>query len=302
MKSLSICILGGTGFVGRHLAAELVKRGHAVKILSRRRERHRDLLVLPSLQIIQADVHDQAQLRTYFKDCDAVINLVGLFNEKGRSGKGFRAVHLELSRKIITMAIDSEVSRLLHMSALNASASEKSFYLRSKGEAESYVHTFTQNKIAVTSFRPSIIFGPGDHFLTRFAAILKCIPWIFPLACGYTKFSPVYVGDVVDIMIDALDNPDTFGGRINLCGPRQYTLQQLVEYIAATSGYRKKVVALPNLLARIQARILEFAPGKPFSIDNYYSLQKDSICPDANHCDTSLEVIAPGVLGKSVKR
>ena len=296
MNRLSICVLGGTGFVGGHLCAELVKREHNVKVLTRHREKHRELLVLPSLQIIESDIHNEAQLNTHFKDCDVVVNLVGILNEKGHNGKGFHIAHVELARKVITMCSSCKVPRLLHMSALNASADGKSFYLRTKGEAENYVHTFAANKMAVTSFRPSVIFGPEDDFLNRFASILKISPWVFPLACANTKFAPVYVGDVVNAMVNSIDDTQTYDERLNLCGPNQYSLKQLVQYVAVTRGYKRKVIGMPNFLSKMQASVLEFAPGKPFSIDNYNSLQTDSVCAETNHCPTSLEAIAPNYL------
>ena len=296
MKRLTICILGGSGFVGRHLSVELSNRGHFVKILTRRRERHRELLVLPNTQIIEADVHDEAQLNEQFKNCDVVVNLVGILNEKGFNGKGFQFVHVELAHKVITACISCKVPRLLHMSALNANPDEKSFYLRTKGEAENYVHNFATNKINVTSFRPSVIFGPEDDFLNRFASILKITPWFFPLACADAKFAPVYVGDVVKMMADSLDDPNSADKRLKLCGPKQYSLKQLVQYVAATCGYRRVVFGLPDFLSRLQAKVLERFPGKPFSMDNYHSLQKDSICNGENFCQTSLESIAPKYL------
>jgi uncharacterized protein YbjT (DUF2867 family) len=296
MKNLTICILGGTGFVGSHLCAELVKRGHQVKVLTRQRERHRELLVLPSLELNQADIYNESNLKQHFENCDAVINLVGILNEKGHDGSGFHVAHVELARKVITMCSTCKVPRLLHMSALNASADEKSFYLRTKGEAENYVHTFAVNKIAVTSFRPSVVFGAEDSFINRFASILKFTPLIFPLACANTKFAPVYVDDVVQVMANALTDKQTFGQRISLCGPKQYSLKELVKYVANMSNLRIIVFGLPNWASKLQANILEFVPGKPFSIDNYHSLQKDSVCAEASPCPTALEAIVPGYL------
>lgn len=296
MKNLTICVLGGTGFVGSHLCAELVKRGHHVKVLTRQREPHRHLLVLPSLDLIQANTHDDNTLKQHFEGCDAVINLVGILNEKGRDGSGFHTAHVELSRKVITMCSTCKVPRLLHMSALNASPDEKSLYLRTKGEAENYVHTFAVNKIAVTSFRPSVIFGAEDSFINRFASLLKLTPIAFPLACAKTKFAPVYVGDVVQVIADSLTDSQTFDQRINLCGPAQYSLKELVRYVANTSGLKRIIFGLPNWASKLQAGILEFVPGKPFSMDNYRSLQKDSVCPQSNKgnaCPTRLEAIVP---------
>ena len=278
----------------------LLERGHHIKVLTRQRERHRDLLVLPSLELIQTDIHNEKELKKYFENCDAVINLVGILNEKGRDGSGFHIAHVELARKVITICTSCRIPRLLHMSALNASPDEKSFYLRTKGEAENYVHTFAAHKIAVTSFRPSVIFGSEDSFTNRFASILKLTPYIFPLACAKTIFAPVYVNDVVQVMANALTDKQTYGERINLCGPKQYNLKQLVNYIAATSGIHRLVLGLPNWASKLQANILEFMPGKPFSMDNYRSLQKDSICSDTQQsntlCTTTLESIAPTYL------
>lgn len=295
MSASTICVLGGTGFVGSRLCAELVKRGHRIRILSRRRERRRDLLVLPGTQIIECDVHDAPQLSTCVSDCTAVINLVGILNEKGRKGEGFRRAHVELTHKIIAACRSHEIPRLLHMSALNASLEGTSFYLRTKGEAENYVHT-AGNQIAVTSFRPSVIFGPNDNFLNRFATLLKLAPGIFPLACADSEMAPVYVGDVARVMADALDDPQTYGSRIDLCGPKRYTLKQLVDYTATLQGSKTKVLGLPKSLSKLQAHIFEFVPGKPFSLDNYHSLQTHSICPGTEHCPTALETVAPGYL------
>ena len=296
MNNLTICLLGGTGFVGSHLCAELVELGHQVKVLTRQREHHRNLLVLPSLQLIQVDIHNESELKKHFENCDVVINLVGILNEKGRDGSGFHIAHVELARKVITMCSTCKVTRLLHMSALNASPDAKSFYLRTKGEAENYVHTFAVNRIAVTSFRPSVIFGAEDSFINRFAAILKMTPVLFPLACANTKFAPVYVGDVVEAMTNALTDKQTFNQRINLCGPKQYSLKELVKYVATMSDLHRIIIGLPNWASKLQAGILEFVPGKPFSMDNYRSLQKDSVCPDASSCPTSLESVVPSYL------
>ena len=303
-NKLSICILGGTGFVGSHLCTELVARGHHVKVLTRQRERHRELLVLPTLELVQADIHNETDLKEQFKHYDAVISLVGILNEKGHDGSGFHTAHVELARKVINACSASKISRLLHMSALNAHPDEKSFYLRTKGEAENYVHTFAVNRISVTSFRPSVIFGAEDSFMNRFAAILKIAP-ILPLACAKTKFAPVYVEDVIQVMANALTDKQTFGQRINLCGPKQYSLKELVDYVATTSNLSRSVIGLPDWASKLQANILEYVPGKPFSVDNYLSLQKDSICTDTpqdNHlCTTTLESVAPDYLQNKTK-
>ena len=295
MSASAICVLGGSGFVGHRLCAELVKRGHRIRILSRHRERCRDLLVLPGTQIVECDVHDMPRLGDCIRGCKAVINLVGILNENGHKGEGFRRAHVELTHKVIETCRSHKVPRLLHMSALNASLEGKSFYLRTKGEAENYAHA-AGNQIAVTSFRPSVIFGPHDNFLNRFAALLKLVPGIFPLACADAMMAPVYVGDVARVMADALDDPETFGARIDLCGPKKYTLKQLVGYTAELSGSKTKVLGLPKGLSKLQAYFFEFVPGKPFSVDNFHSLQTHSTCPGEEHCPTPLEAVAPSYL------
>jgi len=276
MKQHHVCILGGSGFVGHHLAARLVEAGHRVRVLSRRREPHRDLLVLPTLELIECNVHDRETLQAAMAGCDVTINLVGILNEKGHNGRGFHHAHVALAEKVVAACRANGIQRLLHMSALGADAKGGSFYQRTKGEAENLVHA--ADGLTVTSFRPSIIFGPDDAFFNRFAALLRTTPLLFPLACAGARFAPIYVGDVVECYARAIDDPATYGKRYELCGPRQYTLYQLVRYTARQLGLHRWIVELPDLASRLQARLLEFAPGKPFSRDNYASMQRDNVC------------------------
>jgi uncharacterized protein YbjT (DUF2867 family) len=274
-----ICILGGTGFVGRHLAARLVRDGHRVRVLARRTAPHRDLLVLPTLELVECNVHDEDALHDTLAGCDVVINLIGILNEKSHTGRGFCRAHVELAHKLVVAAQDNGITRLLHMSALNADADNgSSYYLRSKGEAENLVHM--AKKLSVTSFRPSVIFGHDDSFFNRFAGLLKRLPLFFPLACAGARFAPVYVGDVVECFARAIDNRATWGQRYDLCGPRNYTLKQLVHYTARQLGLRRFIVALPGWASWLQAFMLEFVPGKPFSRDNLNSMRTDSVCSD----------------------
>lgn len=298
-----ICLLGGTGFVGRRLVARLSEAGHDVVILSRHRERHRYFLVLPTVRLVEGDVHDIEFLRHQFEGSDTVINLIGILNEKGRSGEGFRRAHAELPSIIVQASRETGVSRLLHMSALHAARTAPSHYLRTKALGEEAVHRAEAPELHVTSFRPSVIFGPGDGFLNRFAGLLRIAPGVFPLACPDSRFQPVYVEDVVRAFTESLDNHKTFGQRYDLCGPGVYTLREIVEYVAKLLGKRVCIIGLPDGLSWLQAATLEFAPGKPFSLDNYRSLQVDSVCEKGfpqvfGITPTSLEEIAPGYLGK----
>jgi len=300
-----ICLLGGTGFVGKRLAARLSGAGHDVVILTRRAVRHRDLLVLPTARLAEGDVHDAEFLRQQFEGKDTVINLIGILNEKGRSGKGFARAHAELPEKVVQACRETGVPRLLHMSALHAAPTAPSHYLRSKALGEEAVHRAESPDFRVTSFRPSVVFGPGDGFLNRFAGLLRLTPGVFPLACPDARFQPVYVEDVVRAFTESLDNHKTFGQRYDLCGPQVYTLREIVEYVAQLIGRRVCVIGLPDGLSYLQAAMLEFMPGKPFSLDNYRSLQIDSVCekgfPEVfGITPTSLEEIAPGYLKKGI--
>ncbi len=301
MRKQSICVLGGTGFLGTHLVSRLSGERHPVRVLTRRREQHRDLLVLPTVELIEADVHDERALTHHFAGQDTVINLVGILNEHGDRGRGFHEAHVELAQKVVNAAQASGVRRLLHMSALHADPDGPSHYLRSKGKAEALVLAAAGPDFHVTCFRPSVIFGPDDRFLNRFAQLLQATPWVFPLACAKARFAPIYVGDVATTFTLALDNPHTYAQSYDLCGPRVYTLRELVASVAALRGVRRTIIGLGPLLSRLQAEALEHLPGKPFSRDNFRSLQIDSVCdgpfPEVfKFTPTTLETVAPRYL------
>ncbi len=293
-----ICLLGGTGFVGQHLTASLVTHGYQARLLSRHPQRHREPRVLPGVEVLKADVHQAEQLQKHFQGCDAVINLVGILNESGNDGGGFRVVHRDLPEKVVNACQAAGIKRLLHMSALNAGKG-RSHYLRSKGEGESLVRE--TGNLEVTVFRPSVIFGKGDSFFNQFAGLLKMSPCCFPLACGGSRFAPVWVGDVTQAFIRALEDPETIGQAYDLCGPRVYSLTELVSYTAEQIGVKRKIIPLGDKLSRLQARVFDHIPGKPFSTDNYLSLQTDSVCghngcADLDISPQSVEAIVPGYL------
>lgn len=279
MSYTRIGILGGTGFVGRHLAAQLQQQGYQVRILTRSREAHRELLVLPTLDLVETDVHDPKKLEAALRGCHAVINLVGILNEKGHRGAGFRDAHVELTRKALKACRANGIERYLHMSALTADHPEaRSYYLKTKFDAEKRVQDAAKQGLRTTIFAPSVIFGPEDNFINQFAALTRWMPGLFPLACADAKFKPVYVGDVAKAFTQCLPDVHSFGKRYELCGPAVISLRELIHYIASLQGRRVKVLGLPDWLARLQAAILEYVPGKPFSKDNYESLQLDNVC------------------------
>ncbi len=291
MKYSNILLLGGSGFVGRHLAAELAQRGYRVTLPCRRPHRLQALKVLANINILQANILQPDELGKLCQGHDAVINLVGILNESKKLS--FRRMHVEFVQSVVQACQKTGIKRLLHISALGADqATGSSQYLRSKGEGENLIHTFGQNKLHVTSFQPSVIFGEDDSFIRRFGQILKLCDatytFYFPLACPNSRFSPVYVGDVVRAIANRVDDPGSFSKRYPLCGPETWTLQQIVEMIAKAQGNRCKVIGLPDSLSRLQAMLLQNLPGKLFTLDNYRSLQTPSTCPQGvTHCPTS---------------
>lgn len=276
-----IAVLGGTGFVGHALTHRLTDDGHRVKILSRNREAHRDLLVHPSVEIVNANVYDAETLARHFEGMDVVVNLVGTLNEKGRSGKGFRKAHTEFTQRAIDAACKTEVPRFLQMSALGAGTDAPSHYQRTKAEAENAALA-RGDETHVTVFRPSVMFGEGDGLTMRFANLLGMVPMVFPLACAETRFAPVYVKDVAEAFARALSHPETYGKRIELCGPEVFTLHEIVDYVRRLQKHRHRIVPLPDFLSKLQAAVFEFVPGKPFSLDNYRSALRDNVCSGSN--------------------
>lgn len=275
----TVSILGGTGFVGRTLAAKLARGGYAIRIPTRNRQRARRLLVLPGLELVQADVHDPEQLARLLSGCDAVINLIGILNERGHDGSGFRYVHVELVEKLMAVCRKLGIKRLIQMSALKANAERgPSHYLTTKGQAEQTIQNQAGDSIHYTIFRPSVIFGPEDTFCNRFAGILRLSP-ILPLARLEARFAPVFVADVAEAFARALPDSRTFGQTYELCGPDIYTLEEILRYICRELELRRAIVRLPGPLGRLQAWIGEYLlPGKPFSRDNYRSLTVASVC------------------------
>jgi len=277
VRPLCIAVLGGTGFLGTRLVARLIKDGHRVTVLSRDREQHKHLLVLPGLTLENCDVYQEAQLSERFRGKDVVINLIGILNERGFSGAGFRRAHTELTRGVLQAARSAGVTRLLQVSALKAAVDAPSYYLRTKGEAEQLIRD-ANFALDWTIFQPSVMFGPGDSFLNRFAALLASIPFIFPLARPNTRFQPVFVDDVIEALLRSLHGGASSRQTCELGGPQVYSLREIVALVGKLTGRRRWIIGLPNVVARTQALVMDFVPGRPFSSDNYRSLKIDSVC------------------------
>jgi len=276
---VNICVLGGTGFVGTELVRRLVYAGHWVRVPTRNLGHADRLRVLDTAELRQANVHDPRVLSQLFADCAAVINLVGILNERGRAT--FEMVHSQLAAKVMTAARAAGVRRVLHMSSLGAGEHAPSRYLRSKAAAEAAVRALPhpeQPHPSATIFRPSVIFGARDALTNRFAGLLRLSAGILPLARAGARFAPISVIDVAEAFMRALDRPASTAAIYELCGPEVLTLEEIVRLTARVAGLPCHILRLPDALARVQGVVMGLLPGKPFSLDNFRSLTLDSVC------------------------
>jgi len=275
VRPLTVCVLGGTGFVGTELVSRLVRDGHDVRVPTRRLANGTHLKVLPTVQLVAANIRDGRVLGQLFAGVDVVINLVGILNEHGRAT--FRALHKDLTTRVIEAMRAQRVPRLLHMSSLAAGAQAPSQYLRSKAEAEAQVRVAAAT-IDATIFRPSVIFGERDTLTNRFAGLLRLSHGVLPLARPGARFAPIHVDDVVEAFMRALADRSTIGKSLDLCGPDVMTLEQLVRLTARAANLPCHILRLPDFIAAMQGAVMGMLPGKPFSSDNYRSLTVDSVC------------------------
>lgn len=288
-------LIGGTGFLGSAIARRLACRpagaDFRLTLPTRRRERAKQLTMLPTACVVEADVHDEAVLARLMAGQDLVISLVGIL--KG----DFQRAHVELPARIARAATAAGVPRLIHISALAAAADAPSNYLRSKAAGEAAVKAAYP---AATIFQPSVIFGSGDSFLTLFAGLLALAP-VVPLACPAARFQPVWVEDVATAVLASIDRPESKGQTYPLCGPREYTLRELVAMTGRLSGHPRPILGLPPALSYLQAFLMEFVPGGPMTRDNVRSMQVPNVCPAGctlpfGLVATPLEAVAPGYL------
>jgi uncharacterized protein YbjT (DUF2867 family) len=275
MKVSAVCVIGGTGFLGSHVVRQLAARGIRVRVPTRRRERAKALIVLPTVDVFNADVHNPAALERAIGNCDAVINLVGILHE-ARSAD-FARMHTELARKIVDACRKTGLRRLLHVSALKVAHDAPSAYLRSKADGEQQIHVAEASGIRTTIFRPSVIFGPEDRFLNAFARLAKTLPAIL-LPCPKARFQPVYVDDVARALVESLELSQTYGRTLELCGPATYTLQELVKYVCRLLQVERPILPLNDEMSHLLAWMMEWSPVKLLSRDNYQSMKIDNVC------------------------
>ena len=301
MDITTVAIIGGSGFVGRHLCHRLAAEGYRVRVASRDRERAKDQLIfLPTVEVTSVNVHDPRELAAFARGADAMINLVGVLHE-GKGTGSFQAAHVELAAKVVNACRDLGIRRLVHMSALQASPSGPSRYLRTKGEAEAIVRN---SGLAWTICRPSVVFGNGDSFLSVFAELLRVFPVVF-LGCPNARFQPVFVEDVAAAFVRSLTDPDSVGQSYDLCGPKVYRLRELIEIAGAVTGRQRPIIGLNDTLSYWQAFAMELLPVKLMTRDNFRSMQVPSVCDCSFPFGiepTPLEAIAPAYLAHLTPR
>ncbi len=298
----NILILGGTGFVGAHVCEKLARLQYAATVPTRRADRARHLWPLPRVTVLSANVHDEATLARLLPGHDAVVNLVAILHG---TQADFDQAHVALPQKLARACAAAGVPRLVHVSALGAAADAPSMYLRSKAAGEAALQAA---QLQLTVLRPSVIFGADDHFLNLFARLQKWVPFV-PLAGAGARFQPVWVEDVAEAVARCLQRPQTIGQTFEACGPDVLTLRELVslagQWGGANGGRGRPVVALPAVLARLQARIMELAPGEPLmSRDNLDSMRVDNVASGKRPgldalgiTPAAVSAIAPGYLG-----
>lgn len=285
----NILVLGGAGFVGSHVCEKLVRQGYHVTLPTRRRGNARHLLHLPLVNIVEMDVHDEHALTRVVEGHDAVVNLIAILHGNAAA---FDKVHVVLPQKLARACQAQQVCQLVHISALGVSDTRPglapSEYLRSKGRGEAVLITAAaESDLELTILRPSVIFGAEDKFLNMFARLQKVLP-VMPLAGASARFQPVWVEDVATAVVRALERgvvrgPNGHAVRmVEACGPDVFTLKELVRLSAQLAGinhgHGRPVIALPDWMGRLQARLMELAPGEPLmSRDNLDSMKVDNV-------------------------
>jgi NADH dehydrogenase len=302
MAAPRVLVLGGSGFVGRQVCEQLARLGWHITVPTRRAVNAARVQSLPGLTVIEANVHQEADLARLIPSHDAVVNLVAVLHG---SEERFESVHVDLPGKIASAMKKAGVQRLVHISALGADPQGPSMYQRSKARGETVLHNAG---LQLTILRPSVIFGAEDKFLNLFADLQAVAPFM-PLAGSGTRFAPVWVGDVARAVVVCLQKLDTVGQTYELCGPDVMTLGELVQragqWAGVNEGRGRPVIGLPMWMGWLQAAAMELAPGEPLmSRDNLASMKVDNIASGQHPGLSELGIsaasaagVAPGYLG-----
>ena len=295
MSTPRVLVLGGSGFVGRHVCEKLARLGWHITVPTRRAVNAASVQSLPGLTVIEANVHKEADLARLIPGHDAVVNLVAVLHG---TEERFENVHVDLPGKIASAMKKAGVQRLVHISALGADPQGPSMYQRSKARGETVLHNAG---LQLTVLRPSVIFGAEDKFLNLFADLQAIAPFM-PLAGSGTRFAPVWVADVASAVAVCLQKPDTIGQTYELCGPDVLTLGELVkrsgQWAGVNHGRGRPVIGLPMWMGWLQAAAMELAPGEPLmSRDNLASMKVDNIATGQHPGLSDLGISAASAAG-----
>ena len=295
MSHQRVLVLGGSGFVGRHVCEQLARLGWHITVPTRRAVNAASVQSLPGLTVIEASVHKEADLARLMPGHDAVVNLVAVLHG---SEERFENVHVDLPGKIASAMKKAGVQHLVHVSALGADPQGPSMYQRSKARGETVLHN---SGLDLTVLQPSVIFGAEDKFLNLFADLQSVAPFM-PLAGSGTRFQPVWVADVARAVAVCLQKPDTIGQTFELCGPDVLTLGELVklagQWAGVNQGRGRPVIGLPMWVGWLQAAAMELAPGEPLmSRDNLASMQVDNVATGKLPGLQALGIVAASAAG-----
>lgn len=301
MNIKKVLLLGGSGFIGASVADQLTARGYFVTVPTRLRERSKHLLILPTVDVVEADVHNAEVLLGLVKEHDAVINLIGILHGD------FEREHAQFPKLVAETCVKADVARLIQMSALNADLHGPSVYLQSRGRGEANVLAVAKANpsLHVTIFQPSVVFGENDKFLNMFVSLVKMFP-VIPLGSANAQFQPVWVEDVARAIAESLARSETFGKTYHLVGPKVYTLKQLINFVASLTGKRRLVIGLGSSLSMLQAAVFERLPGKLITRDNVRSMSLPNISPDPFPAifgsASDMEAVVTGYMGEDSGR
>jgi NADH dehydrogenase len=274
-----VTVFGGSGFLGRHVVRALLKRGWRVRAAVRRPDLAGHLQPLGMVgwvQPVQANLRYRWSVDRAVVDADAVINLVAVPYERGR--QRFGAVHSFGARAVAEAARGAGLDRVIHVSVLGAAPDSPSDYFRSKAEGEAAVF---ETLPASVVFRPSLLFGPEDHFFNRFAALARIFP-AFPLiGGGHTRFQPVFAGDVATALVDAVERKVPGGKVFELGGPEVKTFRECLELMLATIERRRLLVPLPWPVAGALAAVAQYLPNPLITPDQVRQLRIDNVVSEA---------------------
>ncbi len=305
MSAKIVTVFGGSGFVGRHVVRELAKRGYRVRAAVRRPSLAgfvRTMGLPGQVEAVYADIKDDESVARALSGADMAVNLVGILYESGK--QKFDALQAEAAGRIAWSAKAKGVERLVHVSAIGADPDSPAKYASSKAEGETAVLDAFPDAVIL---RPSIIFGNGDGFFNRFAAMAKFSPALPLLGGGHTKMQPVYVDDVADAVCTALEDTSTQGKTYELGGPTVYSFKELMQIVLDETQRKRILAPIPWSIARLQGRILGLLPAPLLTLDQVRMLETDNVVSeeatsqnrtieDLGITPKSVEAIVPGYL------